>query len=264
MHETVEIRPYDSSFKEYFLEEKFALGLEIEHVGSTSVPGLGGKHVLDLLLIARSKEDALEKVRVLEKRGYEINQDAGDPERIFMHADKMLLGKSLHIHMHIMWTQKYREMLLFRDHMIAHPEDAKEYFALKKDIAAKVNYDREEYTKIKAAYVKEIIEKATLPLYFAPINLVGNKYYRHFLFEKGADFVFSELMLCEHMDQNRGKLDIFEEDLERTIIQIGAGTKKEIDTLIPLLPNVNEVNLNMGCPQSSMKEICGGLLSNKE
>lgn len=111
----------------------------------------------------------------------------------------------------------------------------------------------------------------TLPLYFAPIHRLSNWVYRHFLLEQGADFVFSELIMVNRWDGElaKEKFKCFPEDLSRTIFQIGANTVEEISFAVKefkkIHPNVQELNLNMGCPQSSMqqRQVCGGLLLNK-
>ncbi len=112
----------------------------------------------------------------------------------------------------------------------------------------------------------------TLPLYFAPIHRLSNWVYRHFLLEQGADFVFSELIMVDRWDEEveKDKLLVFPEDLSRTIFQIGANTSEEIIFAVAELkkihPQIREINLNMGCPQSSMQKrrVCGGLLFDKD
>ena len=109
-------------------------------------------------------------------------------------------------------------------------------------------------------------------LYFAPINCYGNHIYRHVLLNHGVDYVFSELIRMDQVDKEilNNKLDIIKEDIDKTIFQIGVSTKEEIKEGVSLLKskfsNIKEININMGCPQSSMKKrkICGGILYDKE
>lgn len=109
------------------------------------------------------------------------------------------------------------------------------------------------------------------PLYLAPLNKLNNSVYRHMLLSNGADYAFTELIFTEYLfdDLQLEKLDVFEEDLPKTIFQIAASTteeiKKGIDKLFQKVKPV-EVNLNMGCPNSRMKKkkICGGILYDKE
>ncbi len=108
----------------------------------------------------------------------------------------------------------------------------------------------------------------TLPLYFAPINTLGNAPFRHILLTKGADFVFSELLMAQklHEEYYKRKLQLPPEDISKTIFQIGAGTKEEVTNAVSFLTKqvsgIKEINLNMGCPQSTLQKnnVCGGLL----
>lgn len=108
------------------------------------------------------------------------------------------------------------------------------------------------------------------PLYFAPINYYGNNNYRHFLIRNGADYVFSELMMVSRLDTEIRKLEVNPEDLDKTIFQIGAATKDEIEVGVNAIIKKHvkpiEINLNMGCPRSSMQKtkVCGGILQDKE
>ncbi len=107
-------------------------------------------------------------------------------------------------------------------------------------------------------------------LYFAPLNFIGHKVYRHFLLKNGCDFVFTELIQSKSIENeimNR-KLETFPEDLDRTIFQIGVNERFGMETCIKAIieenGTVSEINLNMGCPHSTMlkNEICGGILQN--
>ncbi len=108
-------------------------------------------------------------------------------------------------------------------------------------------------------------------LYFAPMNFLSNYVYRHILLENGADFVFSELIMLDKLDEEikKDKLKFINEDIVKTIIQIGTSDILELEQGIKkikeLIPKIKEINLNMGCPQSSMlqKKICGGILTDK-
>ncbi len=109
-------------------------------------------------------------------------------------------------------------------------------------------------------------------LYFAPINLFSNYVYRHLLLNHGADFVFSEFIMIRDLDKaiQQDKIKIIEEDIPRTIFQIGVQSEEELDKgvafILDNVKGVKEINLNMGCPQSTMQKekICGGILHDVE
>ncbi|MBN2880821.1 tRNA-dihydrouridine synthase family protein [Candidatus Woesearchaeota archaeon] len=102
--------------------------------------------------------------------------------------------------------------------------------------------------------------------YFAPMNLLGNYLYRHFLFENGADFCFSEMIRCDdYFDKEikNDKLKVYSKDeYKKTIFQIAAQNKEQIEKIMPYIKNTKELNLNMGCPHSTFQKnkICSGLL----
>ena len=105
-------------------------------------------------------------------------------------------------------------------------------------------------------------------LYFAPINLLSNYVYRHIALEHGADYVFSELLLVGELDKAvlNDKLKLIQEDISRTIFQIGVSTPQDVFEGVSFVKEYVdtpfEINLNMGCPQSTMQQtkVCGGIL----
>jgi tRNA-dihydrouridine synthase B len=121
--------------------------------------------------------------------------------------------------------------------------------------------------------IKEVTKKEKI-FYLAPINKYNNHVFRHLILNHGADYVFTEMIHAEYLGEENTRLRIktFPEDIEKTIYQIAAGTETEIARTINLIYSELEkqdgkpieINLNMGCPSSSMqdKKICGGILFN--
>ncbi len=105
--------------------------------------------------------------------------------------------------------------------------------------------------------------------YAAPINVASNKAYRHLLLRHKADYVFSELIRIDKIkyEERKNKLEVIEGDEEKTIWQIGVSCNKEIDTAIKVLKEkhdkIYEININMGCPHSSLekRKYCSGILN---
>lgn len=170
MKRTVIIEPYDPNLPVYLKREKNFLiknlgkDFEIHHVGSSAVPGLGGKNVVDIQLLVPTKRVANNIVKKLESIGYFHNKNAGDEYRIFFNRDRFYDKKKVHIHLHLMWktSNKYKDYLIFRDYLRKHPEEAKRYYSLKKMWAKKAGKMREKYTEMKTDYVKEVLKKARL------------------------------------------------------------------------------------------------------
>ncbi|HSJ94694.1 MAG TPA: NAD-dependent protein deacylase [Gaiellaceae bacterium] len=131
----------------------------VEHVGSTSVPGLAAKPVLDLL--AGLPGDARvrpEQIRAMEALGYECLGEFGLPGRIFFYQDTD--GRRTH-HVHAVehGGGHWRGHVAVRDYLRAHPDEAARYAEVKRAAAARTA-GREAYWEAKSAYVEELERRA--------------------------------------------------------------------------------------------------------
>ncbi len=133
----------------------------IEHVGSTAVPGLGAKPVIDITVAVRRLADAEECIELLPSIGYEyVPPDrAGIPERRYFHKGPPE-ARTHHIHMVELTSDFWERHLLFRDFLRAHPEVAQQYYQLKKELAAKHGEDREGYTEAKTSFIESVVTRA--------------------------------------------------------------------------------------------------------
>lgn len=133
----------------------------IEHVGSTAVPGLGAKPIIDITVAVHRLADAEECIELLPSIGYEyIPPDkVGIPERRYFR--KGLPGaRTHHIHMVELASDFWERHLLFRDFLRAHPEVAQQYYELKKGLATKYGEDREGYTEAKTSFIEPVVAGA--------------------------------------------------------------------------------------------------------
>jgi len=124
----------------------------VEHVGSTAIPGMAAKPIIDVQPGLRAFEDGFACIQPLERLGYLSRGEWGMPGRHYFvrdHAD----GLREHVHMLAMNSERWHEMPLFRDYLIAHPEEARAYETLKRDLAEQFKLDRDQYTNAKAAFV---------------------------------------------------------------------------------------------------------------
>lgn len=113
-----------------------------------------------------------------------------------------------------------------------------------------------------------------VPLYFPPINKLGNVAFRRVCNLSGADFVFTEMIrvekILEDEEHQLKKLQIPEDMRDKTIVQIICEDisliEKGVKKVVELSQNIFEINYNMGCPQSSLaKQECGGgIVSNSQ
>ena len=137
--------------------------LDIQHVGSTAIPGLPAKPIIDIQIAAKSLE-AMKVIAIpaLQKLGYEYWYDNSDSERMFFVKGMPPFGEKRTHHVHIVeptskhWVGK----IAFRDYLISHLEVAKEYELLKMELAQKHAFDREDYTSAKADFVNKVLRLA--------------------------------------------------------------------------------------------------------
>jgi len=133
----VTMKPYQKNYPKFFREEKDKirkiLGKDnqttIYHVGSTAVPNLGGKEIIDVLIVTKSNLKTI--LRRLKKDGYHHIKEADDEERIFLNRD---YKNKMHVHIHLTTIGKKTvgDFLYFRNYMRKNPKEAKKYFELKR------------------------------------------------------------------------------------------------------------------------------------
>jgi GrpB-like predicted nucleotidyltransferase (UPF0157 family) len=171
--EEIEIVPYNPDWQNLFEKEKKALLNKlpkhlirrIEYFGSTAVPGVSAKPIIDILVEVTSfKETKKLIVPLLEKEGYDyfwrpINNNNNSPHYAwFIKRDSF--GKRTH---HIHMVEKDSELwdrIFFRDYLIEFPETAKQYEDLKIQLAKKYPEDKISYTEGKTEFIVEITTKA--------------------------------------------------------------------------------------------------------
>lgn len=168
IHEEVALAAYDPRWPLLFVEERERLMslfpsqlLDVQHFGSTAVPGLAAKPVIDLLAGVESMAVAESLVEPLLESGYttsaEFNATLTD-RRWFM---RWLDGhRTHHLHVVVFGGPEWRRRLRFRDVLRAQPEVAQRYALLKSRLAAEHGSDREAYTRAKSAFVRCVVENA--------------------------------------------------------------------------------------------------------
>ena len=166
----VRIVEYDPTWPELYAAEAERLqavlpaGLvsSVEHFGSTAVPGLIAKPIIDILVAVRSMQKAREiAVQPLEAIGYAFWFENPRLDRMFF--VKGLPPAALHRthHLHIMESgTEMLGQLLFRDYLRAHPDEASRYGNLKLELMVRYRDDREAYTAAKSTYTNDVIAKA--------------------------------------------------------------------------------------------------------
>lgn len=137
--------------------------IDLQHVGSTAIPGMAAKPIVDIQIAVPSLEEMkVIAIPALQKLGYEYWYENPDPERMFFVKGMPPFGEKRTHHIHIFepTSKHWFEKIAFRDYLISHPEVSKEYGRLKITLAQKHTFDREEYTNAKGEFVSRILKLA--------------------------------------------------------------------------------------------------------
>jgi GrpB-like predicted nucleotidyltransferase (UPF0157 family) len=160
----VELVDYDPAWPQLFALEadriRAALGdrvLLLEHVGSTSVPGLAAKPWIDMVLIVADSADEPAYVPALEAAGYVLRIREPDwyEHRMFRRSDP-----GVHLHVFSPHCSEVERMLLFRDHLRRNESDRRLYERTKRELARREWAYVQNYADAKASVVEEIIARA--------------------------------------------------------------------------------------------------------
>ena len=174
LQEEIEIVPYDPGWPERFRAEKahlltclpYDLVRRIEHFGSTAVPGLAAKPIVDMLVeVTDLGQTRIHIAPLLEAQGYDYfwrptrGDDVPPFYAWFIRRDPQTRARTHHIHMVEASFQEHWDQLLFRDYLIQHADIAREYEQLKVELAAKYKRDRLAYTNGKGAFVADVMRR---------------------------------------------------------------------------------------------------------
>ena len=162
----VEVVPYDESWVAMYQDEAEvvheALGeavLDIHHIGSTAIPGMWAKPVIDMLVVVRDIGEVDARNSCMSAAGYEAKGEFGIKNRRFF--TKGGDARSHHVHVFQKGSPEIGRHLNFRDFMIAHPERAARYAELKRSLAAKFSTDIDAYCDGKDSFIKAIDAEAS-------------------------------------------------------------------------------------------------------
>ena len=134
--------------------------LRVEHIGSTAVPGLSAKPVLDLMGVVSSTEAGGALVPALTGLGYEARPDPDVPDRLFLRKRSPRGVRTHHLSLVTAGSRFHRLHLAFRDHLRSHPEEVAAYAALKTALAKAHAHDREAYTSGKTDFIRAALARA--------------------------------------------------------------------------------------------------------
>lgn len=162
----VRIVPYDATWPRRFEEERALLSEvlapwlagPIEHVGSTAVPGLAAKPVIDIMAGVASLEASRPAIDAVAPHGYCYSPYRPDLMHWFCKPSPS--ARTHHLHLVPIDGQLWAERLAFRDYLRAHADVALEYSRLKQDLSERHRFDREAYTDAKGPFVERVLAAA--------------------------------------------------------------------------------------------------------
>lgn len=162
--EKIKIYPYSPKFPKFFEREKKKISKainnnDIHHIGSTAVPRLGGKGIIDIMIGIKDwkeTEDVVKELRTISfKHIYPKKKGI-----IFLSTKKNTTLGDFHVHIVKRGSKQYKNFLMFRDYLKKNKKEAKRFFKLKQEWFKKAKGDRDKYNKLKGYYVKEILKKS--------------------------------------------------------------------------------------------------------
>ena len=155
-------KKYKKSFPEKFNKEKIRLlnfipKAKIEHIGSTSIKGLGGKGVIDIL-IGVTKKDLRKTKKILIKNNYKYKNYLEN--RYFFISEKgFFIKKRYHLHLTVYNNTIWKKAIKFRDYLRKNKHAKQDYLILKKHAYILCNENPKSYNKFKENFIKNILKK---------------------------------------------------------------------------------------------------------
>jgi GrpB-like predicted nucleotidyltransferase (UPF0157 family) len=163
MSDAIVIVEYDPAWPSEFVRlrdrAKAALGdvaVAIEHVGSTAVPGLPAKDLIDMVVVVESDDDVNEAIARLQAIGYRARGNLGvEGREAFWWPEG---EKRHHLYVSPTTSAELHAQVAFRDRLRADPAVARAYVALKRNLAARHRNDRIAYTEAKTEFIDAVLE----------------------------------------------------------------------------------------------------------
>lgn len=165
-HGTVVLSPHSPHWKLAFEAERQFLqellgehARDIHHIGSTAIPGLSAKPIIDILVVLHRFSDIEMLRELLEKAGYEYWKHGSNEIRILF-VKGPPEKRTHHIHFTEYESDEWKKAFAFWEYLRSHPEALREYEELKQGLAEQHPLNRDQYSKGKASFIKSIIQKA--------------------------------------------------------------------------------------------------------
>ena len=159
------VTPYQASWPEAFQEAKEQLEkifgdrlLAVHHIGSTAVPGLSAKPILDILPVVDSLDGIEAFDAAMEQIGYEAKGEFGMPGRRYYRKGGD--ARTHHIHLYASGNPEIIRHVVFRDYLREHPQEVEAYSTIKEQLARQFPEDISAYIAGKDSFVKAMEQRA--------------------------------------------------------------------------------------------------------
>ncbi len=144
--------------RELILQATDSVFAAIEHIGSTAIPGLPAKPIIDMMAAVLNLDAGRAAVAPLGTLGYHL-VETGMPNRLLLRKQTSFgYGFNLHIVEYSTWAERNERLL--RDYMLAHPDAVQAYGQLKQQLATAHANDGPAYTRAKTAFIQSIVDMA--------------------------------------------------------------------------------------------------------
>ena len=160
----MELSPYSQKWKVLYEKEAEKIKsvisdfiIDIQHIGSTAIPGMIAKPIIDIAVMISSLDKAKDLIMPLSALGYYYDKSASSSERYFFRKDEPV---QYHLSLTAPNVSFWRRQILFRDYLINHPSMAKKYEELKLRMIEKDPTGRKDYLNKKSPFVKKVLELA--------------------------------------------------------------------------------------------------------
>lgn len=232
MSDPVIIHPYNSEWPAQF--EAIAgpiraalgeLALSVQHIGSTSVPGLAAKPIIDLVIVMSSRLHLTEVIAKLAELGYAHAGDQGIPGREVFKKPAQVRH---HLYACAVDAVPLHEHLLFRDYLRTYPAEAAAYGELKTKLAEQYGEDRDGYTEAKTEFVRGVLAKAVFETRMEEFGLTNRK-------ATWPTLEFWATVLTTFMKKSTGEL-IYTEDCYTILAYSLENAEERLETKISVLP----------------------------
>lgn len=161
--EPIRLAPYDPAWPDRFERERVLLDATIgpwvtggiHHVGSTAVPGLDAKPIVDILAGVSALDTSRECFGRLAEAGYLYAPYR--PEEMHWFCKPNPSRREYHLHLVPVGSVRFRDEISFRDRLLASPQISREYADLKHSLAARFADDRDAYTEAKGDFIARVL-----------------------------------------------------------------------------------------------------------